>query len=551
MAQFFTAFGESWRSRRMGAGHQLLLWLVCLLPLLFAVLDSWEFPWFGNPDQDLVFLRDGLRLWEGLYPGYGDHPGLVQMIVVRWSVDILSPWLFLDHSPTASVWAGFTDRDWQLVFVVAKLLNVFLMSFLLFACSLLWVRWLGRGGAITWALLCSMSLAAIVEVYQLRNEFYSSFFAFVALLLALGVLAHSREEIKAIWRSSLIRVLPWVVCSWLCFGFILLSMLAKVQVLPVLLIFLLVFPLVAVGKLGIGWFKRFYCLLLLLELCLLTLVMGYSSGLQVSWLQAATVLLAMLSPAAVVMTCIATRRGIALAQRLFLLLFSAAGVVCLAGYGFGYAAKVGWIQLVLNPLSARSYAVASSDCQTSTAICILGAGFKGIIYLFERSIDGMMLARILLVVVLVVLMLMALVEIYCLNCLEGNEVRDDARALVVSVACALILLAFGMAFMAGQRWAVDHYLPYQQPFLFAGLLLLAQSSAWGGGFWVGCVLVIALSVLLMYLRYPGSSRLTYVKHSLPFQSTGAKDGSLCAAQHAGPEWRNSSLWGICKGFAID
>ena len=535
----------------MGIGYQLLLWLACLVPLLFAVIDSWEFPWYGNPDQDLVFLRDGLRLWKGVYPVYGDHPGLAQMIVVRWSIDILSPWLFLDHSSTVAEWTGFADRDWQLVFVVAKLLNVFLMSFLLLACSLQWVRWLGRGGAITWALLCSLSLAAIVEVYQLRNEFYSSFFALAAMLLAVGVLAHSLEEIKTIWRSSLNRVLPWVVCSWLCFGFVLLSMLAKVQVLPVLLVFLLVFSLVAVGRLGIDWFKRFYGLLLLLELCLLTLAMGYSSGLQVSWLQAATVLLAMLAPVAVVMTCIAARRGLALAQKLFLLLLSAAGVLCLAGYGFGYAAKVGWIQLVLNPLSARSYAVASSDCQAGTVTCVLRAGFKGIVYLFERSIDGMVLAGILLVAVLVVLMLMALVEICRLNYPVGNGVNADARALVVLVACMLILLAFGMAFMAGQRWAVDHYLPYQQPFLFAGLLLLAQSAAWGRGFWIACVLVIALSVLLMYLRYPGSSRLTYVKHSLPFQSTGAKDGPLCAAQHAGPEWRNSSLWGICKGFAID
>ena len=114
----------------MGIGHQLLLWLVCLLPLLFAFLDSWEFPWYGNPDQDLVFLRDGLRLWMGIYPGYGDHPGVVQMIVVRWSIDILSPWLFLDHSRTVVEGAGFVDRDWQLVFVVAKLLNVFFVFFI-------------------------------------------------------------------------------------------------------------------------------------------------------------------------------------------------------------------------------------------------------------------------------------------------------------------------------------------------------------------------------------------------------------------------------------
>ena len=74
------------------------------------------------------------------------------------------------------------------------------------------------------------------------------------MLLAVGVLAHSPEEVKVSRRLSVIRLLPWVFYSWLCFGFVLLSMLAKVQVLPALLAFLLVFPLVGVGRIGIGWF---------------------------------------------------------------------------------------------------------------------------------------------------------------------------------------------------------------------------------------------------------------------------------------------------------
>jgi len=42
---------------------------------------SWNQPWVANPDQDLVFLRDGLRLATLQQPGYSDHPGLVQMLI--------------------------------------------------------------------------------------------------------------------------------------------------------------------------------------------------------------------------------------------------------------------------------------------------------------------------------------------------------------------------------------------------------------------------------------------------------------------------------------
>jgi hypothetical protein len=136
-----------WHQREPSIAYLVGLWLVCFLLLLRSLWDSWSFPWYGNPDQDLVFLRDGIRLWTGTLPGYGDHPGLMQMVVVFLSAGFLTKlsalftasWVFDLQQPG--------DTDWQALFVAAKSINVLLMSTLLALCGALLVRWLGRGGA--------------------------------------------------------------------------------------------------------------------------------------------------------------------------------------------------------------------------------------------------------------------------------------------------------------------------------------------------------------------------------------------------------------------
>jgi hypothetical protein len=131
------------------------------------------------------------------------------------------------------------------------------------------------------------------------------------------------------------------------------------------------------------------------------------------------------------------------------------------------------------------------------------------------------------------------------------------RSLRVPAALAelapglLLIVALLMAALAGQRWSVDHYLPYQQPYLFAAMVcLLPAAPAWR---WpsTAVVLLCSVSLLLFFIRYPATSRQTYVRPwpgGVASSPLLAGDAVLCAPQHAGPEWRGSRLWGFCHGF---
>jgi hypothetical protein len=196
--------------------------------------------------------------------------------------------------------------------------------------------------------------------------------------------------------------------------------------------------------------------------------------------------------------------------------------------------------------------VAYTACSDGKFLCVWIQGARGFGYLFERSFDSYLFAPLIGVSIL----LFALWSIArVLRASFGLRHRDPIElrrmALVLS-GCSCLFFAMMMAFIAGQRWSVDHYLSYQQPFLLAGLFLLARSSFFLVWFWRLTSFLMILSVLLIYLRYPGSSRSTYVKESfLVGPVPGRGDGSLCARQHAGIEWRASSLWGYCDGFGLD
>jgi hypothetical protein len=120
--------------------------MVCWLPLLMPLIDAWAFPWYGNPDQDLVFLRDGLRLATGLPPGYADHPDFLQMLLVSACVPLFRAGSVLGVPLLQGSPGALLDADWQRLFVVSKLLNQTLMSALIFANAALLVGLLGRPG---------------------------------------------------------------------------------------------------------------------------------------------------------------------------------------------------------------------------------------------------------------------------------------------------------------------------------------------------------------------------------------------------------------------
>lgn len=518
-----------------------------MLLLARSVIDSWTFPWYGNPDQDLVFLRDGFRLWSDQSPGYGDHPGLMQMLVVALALSLLSllahlgfPWVFDTLAPA--------DADWQLLFVASKLVNALLMSLLLVGCTFLLMRWLGRPAASVWGVMCAVSMALVAETYQLRNEFFSAFMAVASMLIAVSGAdfwyerSHEKKVDGA--RNDLLFIGACVGSFALSFS----SVLAKVQVLPVLLAFAIA-VFVASFACGSRRFKVLFAQALLVFIVAQLLVANrlYGGGELMTWQFVVVVLAVAVPPSLVVATFLSSAPAFSLA-RLASGSVSLAACIVLASTYLNFSQRAEWLGLLGSPASVRSYAVNADGCLREEWSCYGGGGVKGIAYLFERSVDSYLLAPIIAIVV-------CFGVCFCLVRLswrraQAMDATKRSGEWVSLGGCLCIAIALGMAVLAGQRWAVDHYLAYQQPFLFAGLLLLARRSAPIWRMWRVLVVMIAISLVLIFLRYPEGSRETYVKEDItvaPEAKIG--DGLLCAAQHAGPEWQSSSLWRLCQGFS--
>jgi len=407
------------------------------------------------------------------------------------------------------------------------------------------VRWLGRGWALLWAVVCAASMGLTVEIYQLRNEFFSSFFVIAAMLLSVNNLAlfvGSCPKQVLLGKSVLFRV---GMASWACMCLVVMGLLAKVQVLPVLLAFLVVAPLLGFRLLGSRWLVCFAVAFGALFVCLSILFAGLSAGLPIEKLQGLLVIAAICGPSAIVLSSNFNLRRCEFLGKSINLLFVVVGCAGIGGSLLAVAKGFGWLGLVLNPLAVRTYAVASNDCHGAGLKCLFGNSLKGFVYLFERSIDGYGL--VILVASLVVIAWLVRLARGSVGIFVGMKYAVFSYELA---ACTLIGVACFMAFLAGQRWSVDHYLPYQQPYLFAGIFMLARGlSPWAKILKV-ISFAIALSVLLIFMRYPDSSRQTYVKQVLeprPIRST--EGDALCASQHQGNEWRNSSIWLFCSGFS--
>jgi hypothetical protein len=527
-----------------------LLGFVCVFPLIRSFADSLPFPWYGNPDQDLVFLRDGLRLWNFRQPLYGDHPGLIQMLIVWLALvclKVAAAFGFVNEiEPNALV-----DSDWQRLFVAAKIVNTVAMSVLLFASSLMLVRWLGRGSAVLWALCCATSMALVSEVYQLRNEFYSVFIALVSILVSINGFVLFRSRLRRFVGMPSLFVGFISVTALVCLGLGFLALLAKVQVLPLLLFFSAVVVFFACF---LSEFQFLIAYLFCLSwICCSVLIAGafLPEFFGLSLVQAVVVALGVAGPPALLMSSVVSlsKRGFGLAGAWVVI--NSVAFVGLSAFFLFVAVSFDWLVLLLNPLVARVHAVAYGACVDGDLWCVGRQGMRGFYYLFERSIDSYSLAPIFGIAILL-LALLSVARALRLSFVLGPRDPVRLRLIPVLCGCSCLLFAIVMAFIAGQRWSVDHYLSYQQPFLLAGLFLMARSSLSLAWFWRSTSCLVVVSLLLIFMRYPGASESTYVKESLLVDPVlGRGDGSLCARQHSGVEWKYSSLWKLCDGFTAD
>jgi hypothetical protein len=543
-----------WRAFFVSTDYSLffcaLLAFICVFPLVRSLIDSLPFPWYGNPDQDLVFLRDGLRLWNFRQPLYGDHPGLIQMLTV---------WVSLFYLKVAAVFGfvaeidsyALSDSDWQRLFVAAKIVNALAMSMLLYMSSLMLVRWLGCGWTALWALCCATSMALVSEVYQLRNEFYSVFIALISILVSINGFFLFRSRSRRLIGSPSLSIGFVSAAALICLGLGFLALMAKVQVLPLMLFFSGVVVFLAYFLSEFRFLTVYLSCLLWIGSCVLIAGIFLPDFFRLSLAQAAVVALAIAGPPALLMSSLASLsiRGHGLTN--VWLVINSVAFVSLSAFFLFVAVSFDWFVLLLNPLVARVHAVAYGACAAGDLLCVGRQGMRGFYYLFERSIDSYALAPF---VGFAVLLLALLPISRALHVSFVSSRHDLIRLRLVPVLCGCfcLLFAMAMAFIAGQRWSVDHYLSYQQPFLFAGLFLMARSSLSFAWFWRSVSVVVLFSLLLVYMRYPVNSRSTYVKESLLVDPVlGRGDGSLCARQHSGSEWRYSSLWDLCDGFSID
>lgn len=535
-------------SRRSTFGYWLSILAVFLFVLSRSLVDSWDFPWYGNPDQDLVFLRDGFRLLNGGVPGYGDHPGLIQMLIAAFAIFLLKllPGLAGDSWIDGS---AISDADWQYIFAMAKAVNVFFMAVVLSLCVVLAMRWLGRGWGLLWGLMSAASMGSVSEIYQLRNEFYSSFLVILGVLVAAWASAPGLGRGSGKLHVAAQPALRALLCSLVSYVLLCLGLLAKVQVLPVLFATLLALFVIIWRYHGFLGARVFVVALGMVVGAVLIGAAGYFHGLGISISQSFGVLFLLASPSAFVLSCVWLQSAKAFPVRfrgLWLVLIGSgfAGLTSLLLRLFGFKE---WLLLLSRPLSVRSYAVAANQCLDGQLVCALRDGLSGYRYLFERSIDSYALAPIVGVSV-VIGGGVVVVELLRRAGLRVSWRHDEGW---VGLFCGVVCLAVAcvMAFLAGQRWAVDHYLSYQQPFLFAALILFASGKAPAVRVWRPLLALTLVSVLLIFLRYPEGSRRTYVKENIDVAPVaGRGDGSLCAPQHAGTEWKGSSLWRLCDGF---
>jgi hypothetical protein len=395
--------------------------------------------------------------------------------------------------------------------------------------------------------MCAVSMGLVVEVYQLRNEVFSSFLVMAAGLLAIHELVMARGSCSGQRSAGLPVRLRAVLAGWGCLALAFLGLFAKVQALPVLIGFVVFAPLLGARMLGLLWLKGFLVLLGVLFSCISLMALGLSrvAGLNVDPLQLFIVTAALCGPSAMAFSGRYCFDRYIVSNRFTWIFGAVVGSVAVAGYFLNLALKFGWLALVVNPLSIRTYAVSAQACEAGRLRCLVEGGLKGFSYLVERSVDGYALVVAVGLIVVIAWLVMLCHSVHAI----GRAVAGRTSYYALT-ACLVIGAAFGMALLAGQRWAVDHYLPYQQPYFFLGLLMLARGTRPWHGLWVALSAVVIVSVVLIFIRYPDSARATYVKQGVELESfRSAGDGSLCAAQHAGVEWRHSSIWRLCDGFS--
>ena len=506
----------------------------------FHISQSWDYSWLSNPDQDLVFLRDGLRLFNHSKPGYSDHPGLIQMLIGAGSQLLFKITTSSQHTITSSQIGDrlLTDGDWQTLFRIHKVLNGLAMVTLIATCSSLASKLLGKPIGLTWGAMTALSMGTTVLSYQLRNEFYSAYF-FYAAALVLWLKIDSFRHREPAGLSKPISFYTLLMACVLLY----LSMLAKVQVFPLIAAFNL--GLVAAVMKGKGFDRKAWLTnaAKMIGLCLaIALVIQHQSPSARSIAATGSVLLLMLMP--LVITCQLATQQEELPHREAARALTAFGLAT-AAYAL-IVDRFHWQTISWDPYAMSRYRIDQHG--TCTAGCYAERMVDGISGLFERSFDGLLIAQILCIAVPVIL-LISLAKANASKQRETQQARQRDKSFWTISLCGA---AIAMSMIASMRWPVDHYLPYQQPLLYLGLLIAAE-NLWPKAYWKILTAYALISLILINLRYPPLARQTFIKYQpkqleerLLINGRISDSEPICWQQHAGKEWNHSILERACR-----
>jgi hypothetical protein len=547
-----------------------------LAPLLIFFICSSDFAWYGNPDQDLVFLRDGYRLFAGEPPLYTDHPGALQIIAVSFATHILSSTRLASTIHLAYP----SDSQWQLIFVLSKFLNLVAYCFLIaFICFRLQM-WIGRSRAICFCFWISASTAMATEVVQLRNEAYSALLCYAAFVQIICL-----RNWRCFFDKPVILVSLRTLNCLAPIMFLSLALLAKSQALILIFLFDLCQYLFFIrcnqgfiNSIAVSWIKHAFAFAFFFSAFAGPAVIA--SGVDLSSLSTSffgffvsgfLIGLALFSPSLFTRIPSHLQRNTLLVSCLFVFV-----LIILILYF-----KLPWLSPAFDPFYGLSY-LSSTDANSSQCMslaCKFHLGLQGLVFLFKRLFMGHVLSRAALCVC-AILFLMSLSDSRFLlyrgrllglgllfsaffTTAFASEFGLSGRVIVFSLSflpvvflafeasdqhpefsrCDLIsgmlaLSSFFSASVCSQRWTIDHYLVFQVPLLSLSLLFLTLSNSLAKKrIAMTLVAVSVISVVVITAGFVNAYPDTFQSSNLDVLRL-----SICRSQHSGSEWDNSSIY---------
>jgi hypothetical protein len=198
--------------------------LLALIPVVVALYHDIHRPYLTTIDGDIVFAYEALRLNSGLSQHTTVHPGYTHYVFLAWWLKVMKFFgLATVHSlkdlPTLTS-AAFEIAYAEVIYSIRYFLAAFSAVFIAFFFT--GIRYLTNSYAIAVGVSLVFATSVGLEVHTLMTypESISTFFWFLSLMFLVQM---SRE------RNSIIGKM------FLCGIFVILAMLAKTQVIPIVL----------------------------------------------------------------------------------------------------------------------------------------------------------------------------------------------------------------------------------------------------------------------------------------------------------------------------